>query len=396
MKRRHLSLAPISAGILGIMSLTTTGCGKGAEPSQPANPPAVSSTSSPSPAATEDVTGTEAAAAAVVPSKLPDATSIVDDPAKAGEIVARIDDQSVTRGTLVAWMNKRPGRPALDVLDELVNFHLFSGVAATEKFVVPEGVDANDRFAVGEAWALVTFKSADPTDDDMKRWFSERRAAARLVVDDEALANRLAGEFRATPTGNPRDATRKFAEMIREHSTEKAAIAPRRVLFDINGLNETGEPAVHEAIAKAAFGLANDGEIAGPVPIGEGRFAIVQRLVARAAMDPTKVPPQIIERAREGLKARRANAAMQTRSAELRRNVRVVIEDKAFEDLRPLIQPRGAMMKGGPLDVRRVRHDRIIGRDSETRKNELLPAGAEEEMKDVRPEDKRAKTTGAP
>ncbi len=312
-------------------------------------------------------------------------------------MVARIDDTPVTRGTLVAWMNRRPGRRAVDVIDELVNLHLFGGIAKTEGFVPPTGVDPEDRMALGEAWARQTFAPTEPTDDDMKRWFAERRAAHRLVVADEALANRLADEFRATPTGNPRDAMRKFNELVREHSVEKSSIAPRRTLFDVAGLGETGEPVVHETVAKLAFGIANDGEIAGPAALGDGRFVVVQRIAARPAMELAQVPPHMLERAREGLKAKRANAAMLARAAELRRGARVVIEDKAFEDLRPAINPRSPIAKGGPLDLRRMRHDRVIGKEGSGRLEGLIDPNTEAELEQVMPSDRREKTgTAAP
>ena len=398
MKRLRLPrvLAPLSATLL---TLTATACGKGADPTAPSAQDAVSSTSNPATAAPDAAPG--ATTTTETPSEpganAGDAPKVMDDPARAGEIVARIDDTPVTRGTLVAWMNRRPGRRAVDVLDELVNLHLFGGVAKTEGFAAPAGVDPEDRMALGEAWAKATFAPTEPTDEDMQRWFAERRAAHRLVVNDEALANRLADEFRATPTGNPRDAMRKFNELVREHSAEKSAIAPRRTLFDAAGLGETGEPVVHETVARLAFGIANDGEIAGPVPLGDGRFVVVQRLAARPAMELAQVPPHMVERAREGLKTKRANAAMQARAAELRRGARVVIEDKAFEDLRPAINPRSPIAKGGPLDLRRMRHDRVIGKEGAGRLEGLIDPHTEAELEQVMPADRREKTgTAAP
>jgi hypothetical protein len=399
--RQHL--APLG---LGLMLLTGPGCGKDAPPATSPDPGAASSTSTPTPAAENPATASPAADAGpsaatedgAQPSDGPSPAEpggpkVTSDPARDGEVAAVIGETQVTRGTVVAWMNKRPGKNAIDVLDELVTLHLFGLEAQKAGFAPPADADIaeGDTFALGEAFAKATFASGDVSEEELTRWFAERRAAARLVVEDESLAHKLAESFRASPSANTREGLRAFGELVKEHSVEKGAIAPRRVLFDAAGLNEVGEPAVHEAIAKAAFALDNDGDISAPFALGEGKWAIVQRLARRPAVNPAEVPPHITERARTAIQARRSMSAMQTRAAELRKDVKVEIRDAALTDLAPAIRARMPISKGGALDLRRMRHDRVIGREPKERLQDVLPPGAEDELRKASPEEVQEK-----
>lgn|GEM_PF-2703260 len=321
----------------------------------------------------------------------PAAPTVTSDPARDGEVAATVGDTAITRGQVVAWMNKRPGKRPIDVIDELVTLHLFGLEAKKAGFLPPEGVAADDLLALGEAWATATFVTAEVTDAELTRWFEERRAANRLVVADEALANQLVESFKAAPVKDPRDSIRRFGELVREHNIEAKSIAPRRVLFDAAGLNETGNPAVHETVAKGAFAIANDGEIAGPFALGEGKWVIVQRVALRPKMELDKVPPHLADRAKDGLRAKRAADAMQARAADVRRGVAVTITEATISDIQPAIRARRPFSKGGPLDTRRLRHERILGREPNQRLDEVVPDGAEEGIRRANPDEVRSK-----
>jgi hypothetical protein len=148
------------------------------------------------------------------------------------------------------------------------------------------------------------------------------------------------------------EAVRRFATLSRTHHTETAAIAPRRALFDAKGLGETGDPVVHEAVAAATFALTRDGEVSGPVKLGDaGDLAIVQRVALRPAMKLAEVPPPELERARNGLRAARANALMKAKAAELRAGVTVAVAAESFADLRAT-PGKGRFLRPGPFSGR--------------------------------------------
>lgn len=341
-------------------------------------------------AATTEVTPAPAEAGPDAPA----APTVKSDPARDGEIAATVGGAKITRGQVVAWMNKRPGKKPIDVIDELVTLHLFGLEAKKANFPAPEGVSADDLLALGEAWATATFVTEEVTEAELVRWFDERRAANRLVVADEALANQLVESFKSAPVKDPRDSIRRFGELSREHNIESKTIAPRRVLFDAAGLSETGSPAVHELVAKAAFAIANDGEIAGPFALGEGKWVIVQRVALRPKMELATVPPHLVDRAKDGMRAKRAADAMKARAADVRRDVAVSITEATISDLQPAVHTRRPFNKGGALDTRRLRRERIMGREPNERLDAVIPEGAEEGLRKANPDEVRSKMGG--
>lgn len=299
-----------------------------------------------------------------------------------GEVVAKVDGTPIlTRGDLRRWLKRRPGKPVADVVDDLINLHLFAGVATVEGFKPPSEQPAtpseptapstptDDRLQLGEAWARATFIGPEPTEAEIAAWFVERRAAARIVVKTPEAADAVLAAMKTPAPADTGDAVRRFAKLSREHTTEKSAIAPRRVLFDATGRNEVGEPAVHEAIATAAFALGKDGDISGVLKLGDsGDLAIVQRIAVRPAMKVAEVPAPELARANDGLRAARANALMKARAAELRGKVTIAVEPQTFADLRPtsmkgqlmrggLMGRPGALGKGGMVDLKSVMKD---------------------------------------
>jgi hypothetical protein len=283
--------------------------------------------------------------------------------------VAKIDGVPVlSRGELKRWLSRRPGRPVADVVDELVNLHLFAGVAAAEGFKPPAAPTEADaradattaRLELGEAWARATFVGPEPTDAELTAWFVERRAVARIVVKSPEAAETVLAAMREPAPADTGEAIRRFAKLSREHNTEKTSIAPRRTLFDAAGRSELGEPVVHEAVATAAFALAKDGDVSGVVKLGDsGDLAIVQRIAHRPAMKPAEVPPPDLERAKEGLRAASANALMKARAGELRAKVTIAVEPQTFSDL------RATPMKGRFVKGLGGRPDARAGRASE-------------------------------
>lgn len=379
---------------MSLLMVTASGCSKPNE----ANPPAqvdASSTSSPANGASAT---TEPAAKPSDPVDPAAATkekpSVKSDPARDGEIAAKIGDATITRGQVVAWMNANPGKRSIDALDEMVTMHLFGLEAQKAGFQAPEGVAADDLLALGQAWAKATFMRDEVTEAELVRWFDERRAANRLVVADETLAKQLVASFNAATYKDPREAIRSFGELAREHNIEPMTIAPRRVLFDAAGLSDTGSPAVHETIAKAAFAIENDGEIAGPFALGDEKWVIVQRVALRPKMALDQAPPHLVDRARDGLRSKRANEAMKTRAAEVRRAAAVTVTEAIISDLQPAIRIKRPLGKGGALDTRRMRQERIQGREPNQRLDEVLPPGAEEELRRADPDEVRSKMGG--
>jgi hypothetical protein len=246
------------------------------------------------------------------------------------------------------------------VVDELINLHLFAGVAEAEGFkppaaaapeattpAAPAAPEPADRLSLGEAWARATFVGAEPTEADLAAWFVERRAVARIIVKTQEAADAVVAAMRAPPPADVKEAVSRFAKLSREHDTAKAAIAPRRVLFDAAGRSEVGEPVVAEAIATAAFALAADGDVSPVISLGDGGdLAVVQRVALRPAMKTSEVPAPDLERAKDGLRVARANALMKTRAGELRGKVTIAVEPQAFADLRP-VSAKGRFLGGG-------------------------------------------------
>jgi peptidyl-prolyl cis-trans isomerase C len=136
-------------------------------------------------------------------------------------------------------------------------------------------------------------KSSDVTDAEIQAYYEAHPGefhkpaqvrASWLVVKDEPKARRLLKQLQEKPGEQE-----LFRELVRKESEDKASAARDGDLafFSLPKDRVPGDPAVPDAVAEAAFALANVGDFAAePVKVPQG-YAIVRLTGKRKALERT-------------------------------------------------------------------------------------------------------------
>lgn len=235
-----------------------------------------------------------------------------------------------------------------------------------------------DDVARAEAWAqkeLMPAAKASITEVDLQAAFAERRSAVRIMSRSEAEAKELRAtlvdQVAAAPTMADKIKTfrtRGGKVAAPDRQRDDATVAPLGALFDPQGKGDAGQAVVPPKVAETAFALATEGAISEPVEVATGRFALVLLTGVRPGTPLDKVPPEVRQKAEDGLVAVRAMASMKERIARLKRQWRVtMLDDKAAQAALGLSaeEMRASRLRKLPFDTRKMRLDQVRGAPAE-------------------------------
>jgi len=364
---------PSLSKLLGAMALLTAttlaACGGSKAPQAPTAPPASPSSPAAPPSAGSS---TSASPDAARPER-----KKLDGPVDPATVVARIALPTGERGITYAEVQKwaEAQRAAGESIRWPTTFDDLAGRILLAAEATQSGMtEPADEIARGEAWArqeLAPTAKASITEADLQAAFSDRRSAVRIMSRSEAEAK----ELRATLAGQVAAAT-TMADKVKtfrsrggkvvapERQRDDATVAPLGALFDKGGKGDAGQAVVPPKVAETAFALAAEGDISEPIEIATGRFALVMLTGMRPGTPLDKVPPEVRQKAEDGLVAARAMSAFKERVARLRRQWRVtVLDDHAAQKALGLTaeEMRASRIRKLPFDTRKMRLDQVRG-----------------------------------
>jgi peptidyl-prolyl cis-trans isomerase C len=217
---------------------------------------------------------------------------VADETVTVGEFAATIADKNPYLRARYASPERRR-----ELLEELVKFELLGREAKRRGLDQLPEVERARRQVMVQQLMKAEFddkvKSSDVTDAEIQAYYDAHPGefhkpaqvrASWLVVKDEQKARRLLKQLQEKPTEQE-----LFRELVRKESEDKVSAARDGDLafFSLPKDRVPGDPTVPDAVAEAAFTLANVGDYAAePVKVPQGH-AIVRLTGKRKALERT-------------------------------------------------------------------------------------------------------------
>ena len=218
------------------------------------------------------------------------------DAETAALVVATIGQRSITLGELAEHIARQPramrarfatAEQRERLLRDMVDFEVLAGEAARL------GLDRKPTVQLALKQALVRelLSRSDAAgaavseldESQMRAWYAahhdrfnkpERRRAAMLVTATPDEAPAVAEQLREALSHSPRLVRQVFGDFVVAKSADEATKALKG---DLGWLVLGAEPpTVGQGVVQAVFGLDKIGEVAGPLPLPDGRQALVQ------------------------------------------------------------------------------------------------------------------------
>ena len=215
--------------------------------------------------------------------------------------LAKIDDVTITLGELQERINRQSPyirarytslEQKKDFLDSMVRFEILAKEAARRGLDKdPEVVRTMKQVMIqklmrDEFDAKVTADTI--SDDEMKKYYDanvaeyvkpEEVRASAIILKNKAQADRVVLEAK----GEPGKTNKGFRDLVTKYSADEETKLRGGDLryFDLAGHD------VPPAVSKAAFALANTGDVSGVVDAGTGNFYILKQTGRRKSMTKT-------------------------------------------------------------------------------------------------------------
>lgn len=293
-------------------------------------------------------------------------------PEQAGKPIAKIGDETITLGDYAAALEhmdpfdrlryQSPERRK-ELLEEMINVELLAKEATAKGYDKDPLAQQELRAILRDAMLAEARKGAptpaDVPESEVRAYFEahradykdpERRRLAVIVLKDDAQAQAaLAAAKKAQgPT--------EWGELVRQKSIDPQARAnvPVDLAGDLGIVSPPGDPRgentrVPEPVRVAAYTIPELGGIADQVVSAAGKFYVV-RLTQKLA--PHERTYEESERAiRVKLAQDKLRAKEDELIADLRKNVKVEVDEAALSSVKVDLNAGGAPTTGGPKDA---------------------------------------------
>jgi len=230
-------------------------------------------------------------------------------PEQAAQVLVEVGDRKITLGEFAERLGSQSpylrarynsAERRREFLENMVRFELLAAEAERRGFTKSDDVERVRRQVMVQQMMTDLFdkgglKLTDITDDEIKRYYDEHITefdkpaqirASHILFKDKAAAESALKELKAQPTDM--DLFRKLAEQKSQDAATKGSGGDLRFFSEAaDPKGETDDPERPAAVRKAAFGLANVGDLYPEVVQSERGFHIVKLTGRREALKRT-------------------------------------------------------------------------------------------------------------
>jgi peptidyl-prolyl cis-trans isomerase C len=230
-------------------------------------------------------------------------------PEQAAQVLVEVGDTKITLGEFAErlgsqspYLRARYNSPERrrEFLENMVRFELLAAEAERRGFTKSDDVERVRRQVMVQQMMSDMFdkgglKLTDITDDQVKSYYEEHLSefdkpaqvrASHILFKDKTAAENALKELKQQPTDM--DLFRKLAEQRSQDAATKASAGDLRFFSEVpDAKGETDDPERPAAVRKAAFSLANVGDLYPEVVESERGFHIVKLTGRREALKRT-------------------------------------------------------------------------------------------------------------
>jgi peptidyl-prolyl cis-trans isomerase C len=230
-------------------------------------------------------------------------------PEQAAQVLVEVGDRKITLGEFAERLGSQSpylrarynsAERRREFLENMVRFELLAAEAERRGFTKSDDVERVRRQVMVQQMMTDLFdkgglKLTDITEDEIKRYYDEHISefdkpaqirASHILFKDKAAAESALKELKAQPTDM--DLFRKIAEQKSQDAATKASGGDLRFFSEaVDPKGETEDPERPAAVRKAAFSLANVGDLYPEVVQSERGFHIVKLTGRREALKRT-------------------------------------------------------------------------------------------------------------
>jgi peptidyl-prolyl cis-trans isomerase C len=225
-----------------------------------------------------------------------------------------------------------------EFLDNLIRFEVLAREAKRRGFDQdPEVVRTMKKMMIQKLMTsefAAAIKPEDISDEELRAYYEEHKdeynvaeqvRVSAIVLGNAKTAREVAKAAHAAagPANN-----KAFQDLVREHSTDKVSRARGG---DLRFFDRTTKE-VPAPVVEAAFGLAQTGDVAGPIDTGDGTFYIIKQTGKRPAV--TKTFDDLKRKLQNRLYRDKRTTAQKDFIAGLRAKATITIDEAALERVR--------------------------------------------------------------